>query len=163
MSGFFNPKFAVLSNWRTTVSQAFQYLRRVSFAIDDSFAFEEFNPQIDFGGMTVTNLVVINSRYIKLNKLLFFSFSLSCTLAVPFTNTIKIRIPGTTIGDSSSALSNFKIQAGGAYVLNPAITSVVGYWTSLPGSNEIGILLNTAVNYAAGTTAIGVNGFVEIN
>lgn len=158
MTGYLSLNPSILSTWKSTLAVAFQGFRKPKFATEDTFEFIDFDPQVNFNGMTVTNPVIM-SRYLKLKNLLFFSIEIYATLAAPFAAVITITIPGT-LATSSSSLPITRAQSGGCLTQN-GLPLESGIWYGNANSNQIN-LVRTAGAYGAGTGRVNANGFVEI-
>lgn len=154
MTGIFKANYSVLRDWKTTLTVAFQQLRRIPFIIEDTFQFGDFDPQTNFNGMTISNYVLYGARYLKIKNLLWFHYDMTVTLAAPLAASIKIIIPGT-------ASTEYGIQSGYAQIDN-AVTGESDGWYLLPGTNEIVIFRTGVVNYTAVATRIKLNGWVEV-
>lgn len=152
MSGFFSPNTANLKSLLLT-------LRRVPFVIEDTFTFGDFDPQLDFQGMTVTNLRVRRARFLKIWSFFWFSIDFSATLAAPLNTTIRITIPYTTKSSGNPSLS-FN-QGGGAVVVDSV--GADGFWLSGSDTNIIAVFKDNTAIYGAGGARVSLNGFLEIN
>ena len=158
MTGFFSPQYSVGSSWKSTLQVAFSQLMRTHFATDNSFNWVNFDPKLTYSGtMTGTANSANQTRYLKLSKLLFFSFDISMTLVAPLSNQIFVTLPGTT---RASTLGQ-GYQAGGCQI-NNAVTNEVGFWNIAPGENRLAVTRPAAVNYTAVATRIICNGVIEI-
>lgn len=93
MTGVFKFNPAILSSWRTTLQVFFQQLRKVAFVVENTFSFGDFDPQIDWNGMTVTDVIIYRARYLKIWKLLFLSIDLKGTLAAPLADKYYLTLP----------------------------------------------------------------------
>lgn len=155
MSGFKILNFSPLSSWRSTFQVFFQQLRKTSFASDETFSWETFNPQINFNGMTATGYQLYAAKYVPLNNVFMFSVDLQVTLAAPFTNAIFLTIPNTSPTDPSRA------QLIGAYVSVGGVAES-GFCGIGPGQNLLALYRAGFANYTAATYRIVCNGVLEV-
>lgn len=158
MTGYLSLNPSILSTWKSTLAIAFQGFRKPKFATEDTFEFIDFDPQVNFGGMTTTNPIIM-AKYLKLKNLLLFSVDISATLAAPFVAYFVIKIPGT-LANSTTPLPFNRIQSGGCLTQN-GLPLEAGIWYGNANANEI-TLVRSAGAFAAGVGRIMANGFVEI-
>lgn len=156
MTGFFSPNLPILSKWQETFKVAFQKLRRTNFVIDNTFEWQDFDPQIDYQGMTVTGVANRIARYVKINKCLYVSLSLQATLAAPLATVIYVTIPGTAPNNTDG-----NTVQGGTPLLYSAGAAVLGRWFLFPGFNKLEIA-PTAGAWGAGLMLIYLNTILEI-
>ena len=157
MSGLFSPNFSVDANWKSTISKAFQQLRRVKFVVENTFSFGDFDPQTNFSGMTVTNYRVYRARYLKIFGMLWFSFEITATLAAPLAANVYIIIPGT--GPDPDATSAG--QSGGAQIRNAGVYET-GTWLLVGNTNQLQMNRPAWAAFTAGAAVFRANGFVEV-
>ena len=152
---FYTPNLAVLSDWITSLTVAFSKLRRISFVVENTFTFEDFDPQTNYLGMTVTNYIVNRARYLKIFGLAWFSLDISATVAAPLANSVTITLPVTCAGDIGN-------KQGAGALLRLVGGDETGYWITDSQVNLITFRRSTAINYAAGVLRIISNGFFEV-
>lgn len=159
MSGFYSPILNIASGWRTTVGNAFQTLRRVSFVIEDTFSFGDFDPQINWKGMAATAVVVRRARYLRIFNFLLFSLDISATLAAPFATEVQVTLPDskTTYGTQN----NNEAQ-GGAYNGSNAGVGETNPWNSNSGWSYLSLQRVNGAAYTAGAFRAILNGFLEV-
>lgn len=153
--GFFSPNLKVMNDWRSSLTNAFGQLRRVKFAVEDTFEFKDFDPNLYFSGMTVTNLVVFAAKLLKLNNLVFFTVDATFTLAAPFSSTITFELPNVILSGPIA-----RVQGGGCLTQN-GLPYEAGIWFGNGETNTI-YTIRTVGLYGAGGGNIRVNGFVEV-
>lgn len=158
--GVLSPNFAVLGNWKTSLSVMFQALRRIPFVTEDAFTFSPFDPQIDWSGMTATSPSITTASYIKLGKIFAYSLDFQATLAAPLANTVYVTIPFTTpivtlTGTATPQQHNYATAFVGG-------NNEVGFCFALSGANRIGFRRSTEIAYLAGVTRWRANGFFEV-
>ena len=146
---------SIQNTWRQSLTTILQILRRVVFVVEDSFSFGDFDPQIDWGGMTVTLVSIPRARYLKIWKMLWISVSFEGTVAAPLTTTIKITIPGTAQGVATA------IQAY-IFRLFEAATIQAGTVLIRGGNNTLEFQKLNSANYTAGAVTLRLNGFFEV-
>lgn len=151
----FSPNLQVLSNWRQTVTVAFQQLRRVAFLVESIFSWGDFDPQINWNGMAATGVGIYRARYLRIYKFLWFGVDFGATLAAPFTSQITITIPSTLPNDPTA------LHAAGALVEDAGVFAV-GYWYGIGGTNLLNFRKGDTTNFAAGAGRVTCNGFIEI-
>jgi len=117
-----------------------------------AFSFGNFDPQINFNGMTVTNFNVVRARYLRIFKMFWFTFEATATLAAPFASTINIIIPNT--GKSTQIAVGYGQNAG---------TGELSVHQLLANANTVQIYRQAFGNYTAGVWYSRVNGFYEID
>lgn len=155
MSEFYVTRFVNLSSWQSTLKVFFQQLNKIKFVIEDTFSFGDFDPQVDWGGMTTTLVTMRRARYLKIWKLLWVSIHVDGTVAAPLTNVIKIAVPATGAGDTSSV-------QGYIWRLANAGTVEAASLSFNAGSNLLQLFRLSGANYTAGTVSIRFNGFFEV-
>jgi hypothetical protein len=156
----YSPNLPISSGWKSTLSNAFQTLRRVKFIIESDFTWRDFDPQFSANGMTVTNYVVLRSRYFKIQNLMWISVNLTATLAAPLNPYIQIVIPGV-----ASALNNSTSTTptqGGSCCLQNAGLEYVGRWRLQALTSILGVTLAPVANFTAGNTEILINAVLEV-
>lgn len=153
MAGFFSPNCSRLAT-------LLQTLRRVPFVIEDTFTFENFDPQVNWSGMTASNVMINRSCFLKIWNFLWVSVDITATLAAPFASNIQITIPYTAAGGYDS--TNSRRQGGGAYVWDAGV-GAVGLWFIISGQSQVFFQKGTPANWAAGTGRISGNFFIEVN
>jgi len=152
----YSPNLPIGSAWKSTLTLAFQTLRRIKFIIESDFVFSDFNPQTNFNGMTVTNYDAARCRIFVLNKVAFVSINIVATLAAPFASSIVVSLPENIV--SSLGVS----QRGATQIANAGVDEV-GNWTISAESNQITFSRNpVGTNFSAGQANIRVNTFFEI-
>jgi hypothetical protein len=154
MSGFQLFNFSPLTSWRSTFQVFFQRLRKISFATSESFAWETFNPAINFNGMTATAYQLNSARSIALGNTFLFNFDFQVTLAAPFTNSISITLPVTSRADLGTQANLYYLAVAG--VPEAAIFFVDN------GSNSLGLFRANFGNYTASTIRVIGNGVLEV-
>ena len=159
MSGFFSPNLKILADWRETFTSAFQELRRFPFATQNTFAWSNFNPQTNWRGMTTTLITISRTRYMLVNKILYFSLDISATLAAPLTNSVLITLPESLLAPGQAITPN--AQAGATALLDGGIL-YTGKWILYDGLNVIALQSATGANFAAGSFRCVTNGFIEV-
>jgi len=160
MSEFFSPNYAVLKNWQQTVTVAFQQLRRIKFVVRETFSFGNYDPQVNWQGMTVSGVTVNRARYLKLYKIIFLSIDFTATLAAPLTNFITVVIPE---GINAPAAENgaIHLQGGAALVQDNGVTET-GTYQIVGGSNLINFFRSATANFNVGVARVTLNTFIEI-
>lgn len=152
----FSPNLKVLTDWRSSLNVAFSVLRRIKFIIEDNFSFGDFNPQLNYGGMTVTSPLIYRARYLKIFKIMWFSIDVTATLAAPFTFQIVATLPATTAGDSSSYQGFCGVgqnTGAGEIILSQTLGT----------TNSLFIYRGNATpNFTAGVWRARINGFIEV-
>jgi len=160
MSGTpYSPNLPISSSWKSTLSNAFQLLRRVKFLVEDTFDWGSFNPQVNYTGMTTSNVIVYRARYLKIWKFFWFSIDAAATLAAPLSPYIVIKIPYTI---PLSSFTSDSIQGDACMVMDNSIFEP-GLWYGLSKSNEITFIRSGVVNWSAGNNRIITNAFLEVN
>ena len=145
---FFAPDLAIISTWQQTLRSAFMQLRRVNFATDNTFVFNEFDPQCDYYGMTTSAIDIRRAQYCKVNKLLFLSLDIAVTLAAPMALFFSIKLPiNCTAAGATTSSQVFIISNNG----------VAGLATIMGGANEVFFSVP-----GAGARTITGNGFLEV-
>ena len=158
MTGFFSPNYAVLPTWKSAISVAFQQLRRVRFAVDSTFEWSDFDPQVDYDGAAHTAQVILASRYLLVNKILFFSLDIQATLAAPLSTRVRVTLPrNKTAGGTSSAL-----QCGGTVGVDGGATVEVGSWQIIAGESHLDFRRPGNIAFTAGFFRGIANGFIEV-
>jgi hypothetical protein len=159
---FYTPNFAVGSSWRNTIGMITSQLRKIKFAIDETFQFAEFDPKLDvgsagWGGMTASAITILHARYLKLFKLVFFSIRINATLAIGggWTNQILATLPESLIAYDPGS------QAGGG-AITLAGTYEAAIWQISASANQIRFIRNAGGNYSAGDWGWTYNGFIEV-
>lgn len=155
---FYSPNLKITDEWLQSLKAAFGLLRRQMFAVKDSFTFTDFNPTVDFKGMTATAVNIRRSRYLSLNGLLFFQIDIAATLALPFTFEVQVSLPN---GFTANLTNSSDLQAGGASITN-AGTLEAGRWVIAGNTNVISLQRSAGGNYAAGAFRCTANGFIEV-
>lgn len=150
----FSPNLKVLSDWRSSLTVAFSTLRRIAFIVLDDFSFGDFNPNTNFSTMTATAYVCNRARYVKIGKFMFFSIDIQATLAAVFTSAVRITLPYTVAGESTSfqGVAGFG-QNGGTG--EACVAQVAG------GASDMFIYRYNNANYTAGAWRARINGFME--
>jgi len=161
MTTLYSPTLNILSTWKTTIQQAWQSLRKIRFVIEDTFSFGNFDPKIQWGGMTVTNAYVYRARYLKIFNMMWVSLYASATVAAPLSNGVSFTIPATASGNDDPALATSIILQGGGCVLRDILSYQIGFWRTAGGS-DLMYLDRTAGTFAAGLVEIFVNAFIEV-
>lgn len=157
MSGLFSPKLAILSDWRSSLSVAFSYFRRIKFVVENTFELGDFDPQTNWKGMTVTNYEVYRARYLKIWKFAWISIDIIGTVAAPFAPNVVITVPFTM--DSSVT----KQQGGAATCTNGGLPEACGWVTSAAnGPATISFYRMPVANFGAGIVRLNLNAFLEI-
>jgi len=151
----YSPNLPIGSGWKSTLQAAFQTLRRVKFIIEENFSFGDFDPQVNWNGMTVSAVNIRKARYLKLFKLFFVSVDIQATLAAPLTLNVTITIPETIYGTSTE----YQSGAGSGNSGGPAVTLV---WQAQGTTDKILIYRYDFANYGAGVFRGVFNGFLEI-
>lgn len=147
----FSPNLKVLKDWRGSLNVAFSILRRVRFIVEETFSFGDFDPQINWNGMTITSPLVTRARYLKIFKMFWFSLDIGGTLAAPFTNIVTVTMPFATAEN----------QGGTGFGQNAA-TAEGSFWEVLAASNSLVVYRAAFGNYTAGAFRTRINGFLEI-
>lgn len=144
-------------DWRSTLNAAFSILRRILFLTPKDFEFGNFDPQINWRGMTATGVFVRRARYLKIGKLLFVSFWIQATLGGALTTSIYVIPPGTgpTNPDTNAT------QGGLTYIFDNALNAT-GKWFFYTNFNIIEISRLDSASFTAGTTIFTLNTFLEI-
>lgn len=158
MTSFFNLNLNASANSLATLRTTFQKLRKIPFAIESTFEFQVFDPKVNWGGMTITTIALSRAKYIRLNKLLLFSFDIQATLAAPLANIVKITLPELCVGAGLSS----SVQACAAEMAN-AGAGATGTWTVYGGSNTIDLQITSGAAFGAGLFRGSANGFIEVN
>jgi hypothetical protein len=156
MSDFYTPNFATFKNWSSTATVITSQLRKKKFATDDTFTWKTFNPELNYGGMTVTAQNIAAARYCTVNKVLFFHLSFACTLAGVAAQIFNATLPGTT---------PINIPQGNTlYIYNIAlpVAPELGYWLVYGASNTITMFRQNYTAYPAGTYLIMAGGSIEV-
>jgi hypothetical protein len=156
MSGFYVSRFVNLSSWQSTFKVFFQQLNKIRFVVEDTFSFGDFDPQIDYDGMTTSAITIYRTRYLKIYKLLWVSIHIDVTLAAPFSSVIRVRIPATatTVGGTLSRQGYiFRLQNAGV---------VEAGALSLNAGADLLQFFRLTGNYTAGAANIRFNGFFEV-
>ncbi|OQB10430.1 MAG: hypothetical protein BWY21_00351 [Parcubacteria group bacterium ADurb.Bin216] len=161
--GIVTPNFKVDSNWKTTLNATFSALRRIRFLTEPVFAFGDFNPLIDFQGMTATNTNNRRCRFLRIYKFLWISVDCAATLAAPFTSVLYLTLPPGCIvkGDDTPNNTSVSRQGGGLFLQNAGATES-GFWLGIPLQNRLVVQRNASGNFTAGTMRFIFNAFVEI-
>lgn len=162
MTVFYKPNFSLLSNVKETVRIALAQLRRNSFVISETFAWTDFEPQIDYAGMGTSVISNRYARYININKLLFLSVDFSVTVAAPLASYISIVIPGTTSGNETGATGAAVGKTQCFACTSDFNTGEVGLATISAGTNILYFTRPGNINYPAANVRIAANGFLEI-
>lgn len=151
----FSPAFAILKDWKTTLTVAFRILNRIAFIVTGDFKFGDFNPSTNWSGMTVTNVNERTARYIRIQNMAWVSYDASVTLAAPLANTVTITLPFTVAGEST------RLQICGCYTQNGGVGEV-GVAIATGATNTLSFLRGNLGAYAAGSARFTVNMFVEV-
>lgn len=146
-----------MRDWKQSLVVAFSQLRRVNFLTQEVFAWGDFLPVIDWGGMATSNFVLGRARYLKIWKFLWFSLDFRATVAAPLFNRITVQIPGTFPVDEIRSV----YQGGGLTIQNNGANEA-GFWYAGSGTNLLNFQRTAGGNFTAGTAAVFCNGFVEI-
>ena len=156
MSGLFSINPSLLHGWKQTLTIFFSKIRRVSFVVEDTFSFGDFNPQVNWNGMTATVVSVNRARYLKIWKFFWFSIDISATLAAPFTTSVILTIPHTAYQSSPAGahITAGLLQNAGAYE--------VGTCQVAGGSDQMTIFRTALGAYTAGAFLFRANGFIEV-
>lgn len=153
-----NFNFKVDSSWRSSLNTAFSFLRRTTLLTPGDFELTDFDPRMDFHGMTITNFLIRRCKYLKINKYFFYSIDIAMTLAAPFAAEVDVQLPlGLTVaGDSGFLQCNHLLtsQAGvneAGHALGRGTTSLISLQRGASG------------NFGAGNARFIGNGFIEVN
>ena len=157
MGALFSPNYSVLRNWNSTLTVAFAQLRRTAFAVENTFTFSSFDPQINWLGMTATAVALSKCRYCKIGKLLYLSIDIQSTLAAPFNNDVAISLPENSTAYGAST----DLQAGGVGLVNAGVNET-GIWRIFGGTNFLSFRRTAAGNYTAGAFRATGNFFIEV-
>ncbi len=154
MSFSLNPQ--ILKDWRSTLTVAFSAIRRVKFIVEETFAFGDFDPQINWNGMTVTAVDIKRTRYLKIWKFLFVSVHINSTLAAPFSTNVMINIPGTLAG---ADLTVRQEELG--YIQNAGVVEA-GILLAQGTTDRISVFRPAFAAYTAGAFSARFNKFYEV-
>lgn len=149
------------SGWKSTLTLAFAKLNKISFIVEDTFSFGDFDPSTNFNSMVVTNYALRRARYLKIYKFLFFSVDIAATLATPFANSVAFTIPGTAAGASPSLLGSSDTQGAACFADN-AGTGEAALWQIVAGTSSVRVFRSGIAAYTAGSFRVKINGFVEV-
>lgn len=152
-----NLNLHIGKTWKDTLQSAFSYLRRIPFVVQDTFSFGDFDPNINWNGMTVSAVNIFKARYLKIGNMLWVTFYITATLAAPLAQVIYITVPGTApIGDNNAN----RVQGDLFWTANAGV-SESGRWVFYPGFNvlECG---RFAAAYGAGVSIFALNTFLEV-
>lgn len=155
----FTLNLKVLKDWRSSLSVAFQILRRIQFIVEDTFSWGDFDPQIDWGGMAATGIEVGRCRYLKIWNFLWFSIDIRASLAAPFTTQVGITLPGTSTGGGD--YSPKRVQGGAMIVYNAGVESI-GSHDITDDTNVTYIKRPALAAYTAGLFIVIGTGFIEV-
>jgi len=155
VNGFEQPNLPVGSGWKSTLTLAFQTLRRIKFVVENTFSFGDFDPQVSWNGMAVSAINIRKARYLKIYKLLFFWVDIQGTVAAPLAAAVIITLPATAAGLSGD------YQSGGASGQDNG-GAVGQVWQVQATTNLLYIYRYNFVNYTAGVFRGIANGFLEI-
>lgn len=151
MTGGLN--FKVLSDWRSSVSNAFQQLRRTIFVYENDFEWQTLPMEFDGNGLTY-NTLAIEANYLKIGKLLFIRCQVNFTASAGAVATVYLTIPYTfPTGPVDQITTGF--VSGGAATYSGIVTGV-------QGTNKIGVNQSTLANYALAGAVINFNAFFEV-
>lgn len=150
-----SPNFIIRPTWKGTLQTAFSFLRRVTLLEPSDFSFGDFDPQINWSGMTVTNVEVNRCRYLKINKFIWFSIDIRATLAAPLAAIVSVDIPtgATALGP--------QVQGAGALFLNGG-TGEIGSWSTIADRGFVYAQRADFTNFSAGSWVFVANGFIEV-
>lgn len=155
----YSPNLPIGSGWKSTLQIAFQTLRRIKFIIESDFQWKDFDPNLNFYGMTVTNLLVPRCRYLLLGNIIYFSIDIRCTLGGAAANIITVSLPENIITPPTNYSS--ATQGGGAFYTNAGVEET-GFWLSRANRNTIDFQRAGYANFGAGAFIGIANGFIEI-
>jgi hypothetical protein len=160
---FFKPNLVVGSDWQGTLMSAFLQLRGPAFAVEDTFKFQDFDPMINWNGMTVTTPDVQNARYVKIGK--FFYFTLRITIVgIPAaaTNVFYWYLPNNFLirRPATAGAANVDGAADGVYFSGATLEPLFSIARGSTGRVEM-FRLNLA-NFANAASTFMVNGFYEV-
>lgn len=143
----------------STLANAFQILRRIDFVTTDLFSWGAYNPNINFNGMAVTNLVIRRARYIKIMNMLWFSLDFSATLAAPLGNVITTSLPFVSPNTNPSLN---QLQGGGIMTNSGGGSFEAGFWWNSSGFGDANFSRTASANWGAGAARVICNGFIEV-
>lgn len=160
---FYQPNLPILPDWKGTLTVAFAQLRRAVFVVEDSFTWNDFDPQINFNGMTVTNYNLLRSRILKLGKFVSISVHFTATLAAPLAAFFTLKLPYTagTAGVAGTSAAGTPYQGGACTLLNSAVQEV-GVWKIQQTGDTIFILRSPVANFGAGSLELIFNEVIEV-
>jgi len=161
MTGFFSPNLQILSTWKSTLQVAFQKLGQSAFAVNNTFEFQKFDPQLTFYGCP-TVISISEARYCLIGKLLIFRVFVTATMTPPpvitaFSFVLPNNLTART-ADADESIQAF--QSGGCRLTNGATGD--GHWWIFPNQNLVNVQRfdNTLV---AGLIETGIIGMIEVN
>ena len=160
MTFFYQPNLTLGNAWRNTIQALFVQLRRIKFAVEETFSFGDFDPQVNWQAMTVTGPVVNRARYFKIFNLAFISLNISSTITVAgAVNFIQITVPFTFKTTNPDDPTN-SLQIGYGAILNTAGSAV--YSPARSGRNVITFYKMDQTAFAAATFNLIFGGFFEV-
>lgn len=157
---FYAPNFAIGSSWRSAMTLLVSQFRKIKFAVESTFSFANYTPDLFWNGATANPVYIHHARYLRLNKLLFISVCVQATLGGAVTNLVGFSLPESLIGADVPIF-----QQGGCGLLIPGSGFEVGFW-SLAGRADmmsLGRGPGGPLNYPAGAVIYSVNAFVEVS
>jgi hypothetical protein len=149
-----SPNLKVGKDWRGTLNLAFSTLRRIVFLTPDDFSWGDFDPQINWNGMTATGTIVYRARYLKIFKFVWLSIDIRTTLSGAMTSSIAVTVPFTFGGGiAENQQSHFVRIANNANESGMAIGVI--------DSDQLSFFKVPVVNFVATSLILTLQGVFE--
>lgn len=162
MSGLFNFNASIQTSWKASLQTILQKLRRVSFVVEDTFSWGNFEPTLTYsGGMTGTAYFLRTARYLKIWKFLWFRFDFDITPVAPLSTTIYFSLPATTPGDVD-VVTGTHVGQTCLVLITGAVTNEVGSGYIGRERNQLSIQRANNAAFTAVQNRITCNGFIEV-